>query len=195
MAAQLGVKNINALAMLAHAPVPDSEARLVRHDFAGLPGFELILPRGEAAAWWQRLVQHGAAPAGYQTLDVLRIEAGLPWPGRELDQTVLAPETGQIERGISYRKGCYLGQEIIERMRAHDALAKRLVRLRVPDGAGLELPAVLRRDNLEVGRITSLVRHPTQPCWPGLGYLKTAVTGFADITAGDPPRPVTILTG
>ena len=123
---------------------------------------------------------------------MLRIEAGLPWLGRDLDEHVLPPETGQVERGISFHKGCYLGQEIIERMRAHGELNKRLVRLCAADGTGLKLPAKLRRDNLDVGRITSLVPHPCDACWVGLGYLKTAVTGFADILAGDPPRAITI---
>lgn len=194
VAGQLGAANFAALSVLESVPLADGEARLVRHNFAGAPGFELIVPRGRAAAWWDRLATAGVQPAGYRTLDLLRIEAGIPWLGRDLDEHVLPPETGQTERGISYRKGCYLGQEIMERMRAHEVLNKRLVRLRAADGAGLELPATLRRDNLDVGRITSLVAHPREPYWVGLGYLKTAVTGFADITAGAPPRAVTICS-
>jgi folate-binding protein YgfZ len=194
LAAQLGVTILSQLDPLAHIPLPTGETRLVWNDLLGRPGFKLFLPRGEAAATWEQLVRHGATPAGYNTLDVLRLEAGRPWPGRDLDETVLPPETGQVERAINYRKGCYLGQEVIERMRVHGALAKRLVRLRVPDGAGVPLPVAVRRDNLEVGQITSLVRHPTQPYWLGLGYLKTAITGFADLTAGDPPQPVMICT-
>ena len=193
VAGQLGVPNFRVLPGLAHVPLTD-EARLIRHDCAGGPGFELVVPRGHAAAWWNRLTASGARPAGYRTLDLLRIEAGIPWLGRDLDDQVLPPETGQIERGISYRKGCYLGQEVLERMRAHGALARRLVRLRAADGQTLTLPATIRRDGNEIGRITSLVPHPKQPYWPGLGYLQTAVTGYADITAGDPPRAITICS-
>ena len=193
VAAQLGAPSFRTMLPLAHVPLAD-EARLVRHDFAGSLGFELIVPRGHAAAWWDRLAEGGAQPAGYRTLDLLRVEAGIPWLGRDIDDQILPPETGQIERGISYRKGCYLGQEVLERMRTHGALARRLVCLRAADGNGLALPAALRRDGNEIGRITSLVPHPKQPYWPGLGYLQTTVTGYADITTGDPPRAITICS-
>lgn len=193
LANSIGVPNFPALAPLASVPL-DDDTRLFRHDFAGLPGFELVLPRGRAAAWWDRLAQAGARPIGYRTLEVLRLEAGIPWLGRDMDGTVLPPETGQRERAINDRKGCYLGQEIIERMRSRGALARRLVQLRVADGDGLSVPAPLRRDAQTLGRVTSLARHPTQPYWVGLGYLSTSVTGFAEITVGEPPRAVTICS-
>ena len=164
------------------------------HDFAGLTGYELIVPRGEAPAWWARAVEGGAVPAGQAALDVLRIEAGVPWWGRDIDDQVLPLETGQAERGVSTNKGCFLGHEIIERMRSRGTVARRLVRLELPDGDGLTLPAALRRDRRDIGRITSLVRHPTRPLWVGLGYLQTAVTGYADIVVGDASRPVTICS-
>jgi folate-binding protein YgfZ len=189
----LGAAHLAALPALGHVTLPDG-ARLVRHDFAGLPGFELIVPRGQAAAWWDRLVGLGAKPAGHRTLDVLRIEAGIPWLGRDLDDQTIPPETGQMERAVSFHKGCYLGQEVIERMRARGALARRLVQLRTADGSGLSLPTPLMRDGGEVGRITSLVPHPSKPYWPGLGYLKTSVTGYAEISAGLPPRAITITS-
>lgn len=194
LAERLDVSNFKALPALATVPLADGSVHLLRHDALGAPGFELVLPRGDAGAWLDRLVEMGARPIGYHTLDLLRIEAGIPWLGSDFADDVLPPETGQLERGVSFHKGCYLGQEVIERMRAHGALARRLVQLRVTDGAGLALPAVLRRDGLEVGRVTSLVPHPRKPHWPGLGYLKTSVTGYADITVGDPPRPVTICS-
>ncbi len=193
VARELGVTDFGVLAMLGSVPLAEG-ARLMRHDFAGMTGFEMIVPRGQAAAWWDRLAQLGARPTGYRTLDVLRIEAGIPWLGRDLDDQVLPLETGQTDRAVSFRKGCYLGQEIIERMRARDVLARRLVPLRMADGSGVAVPAPLVRDDVEVGRITSLVPHPTKPHWPGLGYLKTTVTGYAEITAGDPPRAVVITS-
>ena len=127
-----------------------------------------------------------------ETLDVLRIEAGIPWLGRDIDATVLPPETGQIERGISYHKGCYVGQEIIERMRSRGALARRLVRVRTADGVGLAWPTSLRQNGSEVGRLTSLVPHPVTGEWIGLAYLKTRVAEPAGITAGDPPRAIRV---
>jgi len=196
LAAQLGVADLRSLPALASRPLADGISRLVRHDFAGSGsvGFELVIPRGEAASWWDRVVELGARPAGFQTLDLLRIEAGIPWLGRDLDETVSPPETGPASRAVSYPKGRYLGQEVIERMRSGGGMPERLVQLRVADGDRLELPTVLRRDSLQVGRITSLSRHPLKPYWPGLGYLKTTVTGYADIHAGSSLQPVTICS-
>jgi folate-binding protein YgfZ len=124
----------------------------------------------------------GVRPAGFDTLDVLRIEAGIPWLGRDIDERTLPPETGQVARGISYNKGCYLGQEVIERMRSHGALARRLVRVRMEDGAGIEIPAIFKSAEADAGRVTSLIPHPQGTGWIGLGYLKTSVkdtTGLA----------------
>jgi folate-binding protein YgfZ len=192
IAAELGVSNFRALPTLTSVPLNVAGTVLVRHDFAGLPGLELLVPRGEGAAWWDRLVEAGAAPAGFVTLDVLRIEAGIPWLGRDLDEQVVAPESGQVERGISYQKGCYLGHEVIERMRSRGAQARRLVRLRMEPGAELPLPVALRQGGV-VGRITSLVAHPIEPARVGLGYLKTSITDYSGLTAGDPPQAVTIV--
>lgn len=193
-AALLGVDAFPEMASLTSIAAEPADTRLVRSDFADLPGFELIAPRSQAAVVWRRLVHEGGLrPAGLAVLDVLRIEAGVPWLGRDIDEKVLPPETGQVQRAISYNKGCYLGQEIIERMRSHGSLARRLVRLELEDGAGLELPAELRHQDREAGRITSLVRHPVRPVWVGLGYLRTAVPVGADLSAGSPPRKVRVL--
>ncbi|MFQ5805638.1 MAG: YgfZ/GcvT domain-containing protein, partial [Phycisphaerae bacterium] len=191
IAGRLGITNFPAMAALSSFGLNDGSTRFVRHDFAGRPGFELILPRVHATAWWQRLVRDwGVSPAGHRTLDVLRIEAGIPWLHRDIDNTVLPPETGQVERGVSYHKGCYLGQEIIERMRSRGSLARRLVRVHADEGQGLKLPARLRQNDSEVGRVTSLVWHPLTEMWVGLGYLRTKVTEMSGITAGEPPRAI-----
>ncbi len=192
VARRLGFTNFAAMGALASFAL-NGGGRFVRYDFAGQPGFELILPRAPAVAWWKRLIADPAVtPAGQNTLDVLRIEAGIPWLGRDIDDTVLPPETGQIERGISYHKGCYVGQEIIERMRSRGSLARRLVRVRTDNGEGLELPAPLRQNGSEVGRLTSLVEHPVTREWVGLAYLKTNVADVTGITVSDPPRAIRI---
>lgn len=191
VAEQLGVTNFAALPALRSVALT-ADTWLFRHDFAGREGFELIVPRAAAAAWWERLVDVGARPTGFQTLDLLRIEAGVPWLGRDLDDRVLPPESGQQERGVSHHKGCYLGHEIIERMRSRGVCARRLVRLRTADGAGLGLPAPLQQDGREVGRVTSLVAHPCHPLWVGLGFLSTSVTDRTRLVAGVPPREVVV---
>jgi folate-binding protein YgfZ len=187
----LGVGNFAPMAALASAVVGDGQARLVRHDFVGMPGFELIVPASEATAWWDRLIRDcEAVPVGVDTAELLRVEAGIPAWGADIDQTVIPPETGQIERGISYVKGCYLGQEIIERMRSYGSIRRRLVRLATDDGDGLDIPAPITQSAANVGRVTSLVRHPTAGHWIALGYLRTSVAEADDLTVGDPPRAI-----
>lgn len=158
-----------------------------RHDFLGRPGVEMLFPAHIAPRCWDGWVrEHRVQPVGLRVLDVLRIEAGIPWLGRELDDRALPPETGQVARGVSYRKGCYLGQEVLERMRSHNVLARRLVRLRA-GARGAEWPSScpLLRDGTEVGRVTSMVTHPLTHDWVGLGYLKTSVAAPTRLQADD----------
>ncbi len=192
-AQSLGCETAGALAPLAAAWIdaPPGRALLVRHDFAGVPGFELVVQRGAAIPWWDFVqARSGLRPGGQETLDLLRIEAGIPWLGRDIDEKVIPPETGQAERGIHYNKGCYLGQEVIERMRSHGSLARRLVKMRVRDGAGLVPPVEMKRDGKDVGRLTSLARDARSGDWLALGYLRTTVQDLAGTVAGDPPRAV-----
>lgn len=168
-------------------------ARVFRRDIGPLLGFEIILPVDEARPWWDRLIECGALPAGHRTLDALRIEAGIPWFSQDLNNSVLPGETGQTERAVSFQKGCYLGQEIVERMRAYASLARRLVRIRCDDGAELTTPCDLIRDGKSVGRITSLVAHPVKSNWIGLAYLSTRVPDLSGMRAGKPPRDIEIV--
>jgi len=195
-ARRLGAAHFAAMASLGNAGVADG-ALLVRHDFSGQPGFELLVPAADAAAWYARLTGDlSLAPLGWDTLNVLRIEHGIPWLGHDIDGLVVPPETGQIERGISYHKGCYVGQEVIERMRSHGVLARRLVKLRVArDGDRLALPAKLSQGAAEVGRVTSLASHPRRGGWVGLGYLRTSVRDATGVTAGEPALEVEIADG
>lgn len=167
---------------------------LLRHDFAGPLGFELITPTNQHAAWCAWLAaQPGVSCADSTVLEILRIDAGLPALGRDLDATVVAPESGQVDRAISYHKGCYLGQEVIERMRSHGALARRLVRLEAesPGGAdsaaSLLLPAVLMDGDAEAGRLTSLAWHPLEQKWIALGIVRTRVPVDAVLRVADSP--------
>lgn len=194
IAAALGAGGLIDMSPLSSRPLDGGRTRLIRHDFCGLVGFELVVPRAEAHTAWERAVSAGARPMGRIALDVLRIEAGIPWLGRDIDDTTLPPETGQVDRGVSYRKGCYLGQEILERMRSHGSLARRLVRLRTPDGHDVSLPATMEQGGKDVGRVTSLVARVARSGWVGLGYLRTHVTQTTGIAIGDPRREIEIAS-
>ncbi len=192
VAAALGLGHFEAMGELEHVVIDD--ARAARLDLGALPGLTLIVDRDRAAAWWERVAAlPGISPAGLETLDVLRIEQQVPWFGRDIDRDVLPPETGPAHRGVSYTKGCYLGQEVLERMRSRGSLARRLVRLELDDGTGIHPPVPLRLADRTVGRLTSLVQHPVRSAWVGLGYLATTVRDPSGLTTGDPPRPVRVV--
>ena len=116
----------------------------------------------------------GGRACGWQALEMIRIEAGIPRFGVDMDETNLAPEAGLDSRAISYSKGCYIGQEVIARIRTYGQVAKSLRGLVLSDDLA-ELPRrgeKLRHGDKEVGFITSAVRSPTIPANVALGYVR-----------------------
>lgn len=105
------------------------------------------------------------------SLEVLRVEAGIPALGAELDEDVLPPEA-RLERAISTSKGCYVGQEIVARLRARGQVNHLLVGLRLASEAGgVAVGDELRADNRATGEITSLADSPSQGAI-ALGYVR-----------------------
>ncbi|MBW2426717.1 MAG: aminomethyltransferase family protein [Deltaproteobacteria bacterium] len=105
-----------------------------------------------------------------EALEILRVEAGIPLLGHELDDEVLPPEA-RLERAIATDKGCYVGQEIIARLRARGQVNHLIVGLRIE---GADLPPVgakLSAGERETGELTSVARSPSQgPI--ALGYVR-----------------------
>lgn len=170
----------DAMSPLQHdsTPIDGVECRVFRHDFAGPMACELIVPANDAVQVWEHLLRTGAplglAPVGLDALQVLRVEAGIPWSLEDVDGDVLPAETRQIERGVSFTKGCYLGQELVERLRALGAPAKLLVGLTF-DGDGVHPGAKLTHDGQTVGRVTSAVHSFKLDRPIGMGYVKAAL--------------------
>ncbi|HEX9107692.1 MAG TPA: hypothetical protein VF832_10700, partial [Longimicrobiales bacterium] len=103
----------------AQATSPGSDGGILTlpaSDVAEDAGRDLLVAEGEVAEVWDALVAAGARPAGHGTLEVLRIEAGRPRWGAELNEGVIPLEAGLKERAISTSKGCYTGQEVIVRI-------------------------------------------------------------------------------
>jgi len=138
---------------------------------------------------WSGLLKAGARPAGTVALNLFRISRGIPQFGEDIRERDLPQETGQT-RALNFTKGCYLGQEIVERIRSRGAVHRQFTAFAV-EGALPEPGAkVLARDNdnkeeKEVGEITSSAVLPL----PGgdrpiaLGYLRREATG-KDLRAG-----------
>ena len=101
-------------------------------------------------------VEAGAQPMGMTALDVVRVERGVPWAGVDMDESTLLMETG-CDAAISFTKGCYLGQEVVERVAARGHVNRHLTGLLLD---GPRLPAAgapLLAEGREVGYVTSAV--------------------------------------
>jgi aminomethyltransferase len=177
-----------ALAKHAWREVAIAGARPVvaAYGFTGQPAFQLLVPVAAAEKVEAALHAAGADAASPDLLERLRVEAGTPRLGHELDESVLPAEAG-LEDAISTSKGCYTGQEVVTRMRTRGRAAHRLVGLRF---AGAQLPergAPIEAAGARVGQVTSAVRSPELGAI-GLGYVRAelALPGASVRVAGAP---------
>lgn len=128
--------------------------RAVRVPTPGPGGFVCLVPRAAAEAWWTVCTGAGAIPAGFAALDTLRIESGIPASGVDVGPETIALEA-PFEAAISFGKGCYLGQEVVERVTARGHVNRKLVSLVID---GRDVPRIgdtLFAADKDVGRITS----------------------------------------
>jgi tRNA-modifying protein YgfZ len=146
------------------------EVMIARADPIAGSGFHLIFDRAVQPPVWQALLEAGVVPLSEEAYQVLRVEAGQPEFGHELGDAYI-PLEANLWNDVSFKKGCYTGQEIIARMESRQKLAKRLVGLRFDEQ--VTLPATLWIDDHEVGVVTSVAYSPGLG-WIGLGYLKAS---------------------
>jgi folate-binding protein YgfZ len=153
----------------------DSSLLVFVNCFCGMEAAEIIVPADTAALLWDRLARTDTgtlAPVGRRALDTLRIEAGIPWSVSELNDEVVPAETMQLARAVSFTKGCYLGQEVVERMRAHGSLARKLVGLEFATGVTVSPPSPIEAEGKTVGTLTSFCHSPKVGRPIGLGYAR-----------------------
>lgn len=135
-------------------------------------GFDLVVNNDLAMSLWNALVEVGARPVGHQTLETLRIEAGIARHGRDMDETNVVTETN-LDDAVSFTKGCYIGQEIIVRIKHRGHVAKKLTGLRFDSQKQLPSGAVIKStDDKEIGRITSATFSPQLAGAVALGYVR-----------------------
>lgn len=146
-------------------------AHVRRHEPLGVPGYDIVCLRGRAPNIWQMLQRAGAQPAGWQAYQTLRVEAGTPQWGAELEETTFAPEAGRTAQAICYTKGCYLGQEPIVMARDRGQINRTLMGLKLSTGP-VPRGSLLYRDGKEVGRVTSSVQSPLLGTGVALAYVR-----------------------
>ena len=130
------------------------QVTVVRGDNPSFPNYEIWVPSGQADAIWNALLQAGALEVRQQTLETFRILCGIPKVGQDTREKTLPQETGQ-ERALNYNKGCYIGQEIVERIRARGAVHRTFVGFEV-EGAAPAAGTKVQSEGKDVGEITSV---------------------------------------
>jgi aminomethyltransferase len=131
---------------------------LVRADNPAVESYELWLVPACAPSLWQALLNAAAKPVGTAALDLLRIAAGIPCYGQDIRERDLPQETEQ-QRALHFSKGCYIGQEIVERIRSRGSVHRKFTGFEV-QGA---LPAVgtkIQAGGKDIGEITSVASLP-----------------------------------
>jgi len=140
-----------------------------------LPEFRIFVAATETAAVVAALEANGAVRLSDALVHALRVEAGRPRFGVDMNEDTIPLEAGLLDRAISTSKGCYVGQEIVIRIlhRGGGRVARRLVTLALSgDGASSVDPGVgLTSDGREIGRLTSIARSPRTDELIALGYV------------------------
>jgi len=172
-----------------------SDMTIVRASHTSADGFDLIVNSDDAGSLWDALQSAGARPVGFDALELLRIEAGLPRYGVDMDDSNVVTETA-LDDAVSYTKGCYVGQEIIARIKYRGHVAKKLSGLAFEQAVKVEGNAIIKSvDDKDIGRVTSVAYSPHLGRTIALGYLKydyLAPATSVKIVAGDEQLPAQV---
>jgi folate-binding protein YgfZ len=148
----------------------------VASDRIGLPGWDVWIPAMASGDSLDRLLALDEWPVDES--ETQRVAAGVPAWGAELTEGMLPPEAGLDRTDISYAKGCYIGQEVISRIKSAGKVNRRLVRLVADAEAVLKAgDALLAANDGEAGVITSVAPLVVDSRKLALGYLKRRAEG------------------
>jgi folate-binding protein YgfZ len=147
--------------------------------------FEIWLAPSDVYKTWQALIGTGATAVGGEALEMQRIASGVPLCGVDIRERDLPQETEQM-RALNFNKGCYVGQEIVERIRSRGSVHRKFAGFLVEGEAAITAGAKILSDGKEVGEVTSaaILRAPSSEKTIALGYIRREV--------GVPGREVTI---
>ncbi|HEX5874095.1 MAG TPA: glycine cleavage T C-terminal barrel domain-containing protein [Pyrinomonadaceae bacterium] len=144
---------------------------IIRATHTAEDGFDVVIDASLASQMREAFEEAGARPVSADTFEILRIEAGIPRYGRDMDETTVVIETN-LDDAVSYTKGCYVGQEIIVRIKHRGHVAKKLVGIEFDTDQAIEAGAAIKRDDQEIGRVTSSALSPTVRKTIALGYVR-----------------------
>jgi folate-binding protein YgfZ len=155
----------------SHEAVDHGEGTVVVADWPGLSGADLVgeSPRAPDLPYCL-----------FEAYEAVRIEAGIPVMGRELDESTIPAEAGVVDMSVSFTKGCYTGQELVARIDSRGGNVPRRLR-GVVLGEPAPVGAVIQADGKEVGRLTSVAFSPGLAATVALAYVRRGVEPPADV--------------
>jgi folate-binding protein YgfZ len=148
---------------------------VVRGALPKVVSYEIWLDRANLSRLWRELVTAGAIPAGSKAVELLRIACGVPRYSQDIRERDLPQETEQAQ-ALNYSKGCYIGQEIVERIRSRGAVHRKFTGFRI-DGPLPAAGSKAQADGKDIAEITSAASLPTPngELAVALGYVRRDV--------------------
>ena len=149
---------------------------LIKHSPGGVAGAEFLVNAERLPALWELLLaasrRQGGGPMGYAALSVMRLVQNIPWFGYDFGEKQIPHEAGLQDSHISYTKGCYTGQEIVERVRSRGQVNRQRVRLSFSGDSAPAPETPLLVAGKEVGFVTRSARAWDPDRILGMAYLR-----------------------
>jgi folate-binding protein YgfZ len=175
-------------------PTSSGDLYVMHNGRFGLAGYDLFIPSSDTLSFADKLAA-AIRPVGLDSCEISRIENGLPRFGVDMDESNLAPEALK-ENAISYSKGCYIGQEVIARIRTYGQVAKALRRLHLANDHALPSKGEkVFKNGKEVGFITSSTLSPKHDARIALAYVRKETNSPGEtlnVTSVDGPEATII---
>ena len=175
----LGLKELSTIAEYhsRSCEIDNQWIGCVRSDTVGECGYHLYTATDKLEWLWEKLTTEGSdvVPIGWDALEVLRIEAGTPRYGTELTDAIF-PLEAELEHAIDFEKGCYIGQEIVARMKYRGHPNRLLRGIEIDAEHLIEPNSRIFNGDKDVGWITSCTYSPTFKKQIALGYVRIEVT-------------------
>jgi folate-binding protein YgfZ len=167
----VGIPSLQPLQM-AEISWQGSLVTLIRGEHDKYPSFELSVAPDRVPALLSALQAAGAVPVGADALELYRIALGVPRYGQDIRERDLPQETEQ-ERALNFNKGCYIGQEIVERIRSRGNVHRKFTGFKL-NGTPPAPGAKIQSQGKEVGEITSatVIPAPGEDQAVALGYIR-----------------------
>lgn len=162
----------NELDAIAVTEFENEQIIVIRDTHTAAKGFDLFVPNTVYKAVKAYLIEGGAIEILDEVRETLRVEAGIPKYGVDVDETTVVLETG-MDDAVSFQKGCYIGQEIIARIHFRGHVAKRLAGLILTETTGISAGDGLKsNEGKAAGRITSTAFSPALEKQIALGLVR-----------------------